>query len=171
MASFGASAHTAPDNLASTPGAACVFNAPKAVVLAGVDLGHVGWGYELPNDTWEFGANDGAKKGSRLSDTVDGHGSRATMISDFTKAASGANAYTAYKCVTVRSLNASAALQEVNREWDEVYSIPSQDCEAQAYNVLDQYGIKNMPSSWKDPSPDVWFYWLSLAGFSKATSI
>ena len=53
---FRRSAHTVPDSLASTPGAPCVFNAPKAVVLAGVDLGHVGWGYELPNGTWEFGA-------------------------------------------------------------------------------------------------------------------
>jgi len=157
-----ASVVTATGSLASTSGAACVFDAPKSISLL---VGHVGWGFELPNGTWNFGANDGALS-STTSDTREGNGSRATMLADFADAASGANAYTEYKCVTVRAANASAAQQEVTRERNESYSILyNRDCESQVYNVLSKYGVKNLPSDSWDRVPNNWFGWLFLAGF------
>jgi hypothetical protein len=160
-----ASVVTATDSSASTSGAACVFLAPNAIISNVV--GHVGWGFELPNGTWEFGANDGAPPGSKISQTVKGTGSKATMLNDFATASSGSNAYIEYKCATVSAANASAAQQEVTREWNETYSIPKQDCESQVYNVLNTYGVKNMwrDSDLFDPFPINWFGWLFLVGF------
>lgn len=153
---------SATGSLATTSGAACVFLAPNSIAWG---IGHVGWGFELPNGSWAYGANDGAPWGTPSNTVRQPPGSKAAMLNYFAKANSGSNAYTEYKCATVRAPNASAAQQEVNREYREKYYIPTQDCVSQAYKVLSQYGVKNMPSFLVDWVPTNWFGWLMLAGF------
>ena len=82
-----------------------------------------------------------------------------------------AGGYTRYRCVTVPAFNTSAAEQQVSREQNELYLPPSKDCESQAYNVLNAYGVKNLPNDVLDPLPNDWFNGLSSAGFGGPTSL
>jgi hypothetical protein len=155
-------------NPASSPGEACVFNDPR--LLFGL-AGHVGWGFELPGGNWEFGANEGPKwwplVKADVSITAAHTGSEATMLAWFINA----GGYTRYRCVTVPAFNASAAEQQVSHEQNELYLVPSQDCESQAYNVLNAYGVKNLPNDLLDPVPNNWFNGLSSASFGGPTSL
>ena len=156
-------------NSASSSGEACVFNDPR--LLFGL-AGHVGWGFELPGGNWEFGANEGPKlwplvKADVSKTTNNPPGSEATMLAWFINR----GGYTRYRCVTVPAFKASAAEQQVSREQNELYGIPSQDCESQTYNVLKAYGVKNLPNDLLDPVPNNWFNGLSSAGFGGPTSL
>jgi hypothetical protein len=156
-------------NPASSSGEACVFNDPR--LLFGL-AGHVGWAFELPGGNWEFGANEGPKlwplvKADVSKTTNNPPGSEATMLAWFINR----GGYTRYRCVTVPAFNASAAEQQVSREQNELYGIPSQDCESQTYNVLKAYGVKNLPNDLLDPVPNNWFNGLSSAGFGGPTSL
>ena len=155
-------------NPASSPGEACVFNDPR--LLFGL-AGHVGWGFELPGGNWEFGANEGPTwwplVKADVSVTRVYTGSEATMLAWFINA----GGYTRYRCVTVPAFNASAAEQQVSHEQNELYLVPSQDCESQAYNVLREYGVKNLPNDLLDPVPNNWFNGLSSASFGDPTSL
>ena len=74
--------------------------------------------------------------------------------------------------MTVPAFNASAAEQQVSHEQNELYLVPSQDCESQAYNVLNAYGVKNLPNDGvSDALPNNWFNGLSSAGFGGPTSL
>jgi hypothetical protein len=155
-------------NSASSSSEACVFNAPAfAFGLAG----HVGWAFKWPSGNWEFGANEGPKwwplVEADVSITSDKTGSDATMLAWFIN-----GGYTRYRCVTVPAFNASAAERQVSHEQNEDYRIPGQDCESQTYNVLSEYGVKNLPNDgWSDALPNNWFNELSSAGFSGSTSL
>jgi len=169
------SAATATASSATTTGKACVFNAPNGRLLNllnATKVGHVAWAFELPSGTWELGSNNGPNA-HNISDTVFWpHNSGttvtwATVLADF----KNAGGYTQYKCAAVRPFNASAAEQEVRNEQNEIYGIPSHDCESQVYNVLSRYGVTRLPSDgglntwyWV---PNNWFNSLSSAGFGK----
>ena len=158
----GVSVAAATASLASTSGAACVFNAPNVAV----EQGHVGWGFKLPGGNWEFGANDGPGAGD-VSKTWKQTGSAATMLATFARAGN----YKQYRCVTVPVSNASAAQAEVIREQHQLYIIPFRDCESQAYNVLGKYGVKFLPSHLLVPEPNSWFSLLYLAGFGSVVRL
>jgi hypothetical protein len=163
---------TAAASSASSSGAACVFNAPNGVVPTFHLVGHVGWGFELPSGNWEFGANEGP--GSRdVSKTWSQTGSRGTMVAAFTKGGpyNKGGYYTQYRCATVNGFNATAAEQQVSHESHELYAIPGRDCEAQAFNVLAKYGVKNMPGDIFYSLPNIWFAHLPSAGFGGTTHI
>ena len=132
--------------------------------------GHVGWGFELPGGNWEFGANEGPKKWplvqADLSITAAYTGSEATMLAWFIN-----GGYARYRCVAVPAFNASAAEQQVSKEQNEPYVPPGSDCESQTYNVLREYGVKNLPNDVLDPLPNDWFNGLSGAGFGGPTSL
>jgi hypothetical protein len=158
---------------------ACVFDAPTGVtVIAGKEIfGHVGWGFELPSGNWEFGANEGPGN-LFISKTWYATGTWAQMLSAFRNKGHNhaAKFYTQYKCATVSATSASisAAGSTVLREFNEIYVIPGQDCEAQVYNVLTAFGVKQLPSDtsilyW--PSPNNWFNHLSGAGFGGASRL
>jgi hypothetical protein len=155
-------------NPASSPGEACVFNDPR--LLFGL-AGHVGWGFELPGGNWEFGANEGPTRWplvkADVSITRAYTGSEAAML-----AWSINGGYTRYRCVTVPAFNASAAEQQVSHEQNEPYWVPSPDCESQAYNVLREYGVKNLPNDGvSNALPNNWFNGLSSASFGGPTSL
>ena len=153
-------------------GAACVFDAPHAVIPVVPLVGHVGWGFELPTGNWEFGANEGPGS-SDISKTWYETGSRATMLATFATGGPYDNSgfYTQYRCAAVTAFNASAAEQEVSREWHEQYDIAGQDCEAQDFNVLARYGVTNMPGDSDVALPNFWFYDLSSAGFGSIAGL
>jgi hypothetical protein len=152
----------------STTGAACVFNAPA--LFYGM-AGHVGWGFELANGNWEYGANKGPINVPRnmFSNTVWHPGSKTKMLGWF-KAEGG---YTYYRCATVRNSNASAAEREVRIDQHLLYTIlpPFEDCETQVYNVLNAYGVKFLPTYLLVPEPNSWFNLLYLAGFGSYTPL
>ena len=86
--------------------------------------------------------------------------------------------YTRYRCATVPDSNASAAEQEVKNDQHKMYVLIYEDCETQAYNVLDRYGVKNLPTDMPDilsPIPEYipnnWFASLSSAGFGAPTGL
>lgn len=172
LAFASASVAIATASSASSSGGACVFDAPNAVIPVFHLVGHVGWGFELPNGNWEFGANEGPG-GWDISKTWYETGSRATMLTVFTKGGpyDKSGYYTQYRCATVPAFNASAAEQEVSHEWHELYAIPGQDCEAQTFNVLAKYGVKNMPGDIFYALPNVWFNHLSSAGFGSTAGL
>jgi hypothetical protein len=156
---------------------ACVFDAPSGVIPGGL-IGHVGWGFQLPNGNWEFGANEGPVNllTNRTSKTWSKTGSWDTMLATFTQGGpyDSTGYYTSYICVTVPAFNASAAQKEVRHEQHEQYSVPSRDCESQAYYVLLKYGVKKLPSDTSlsyELSPNNWFNHLSSAGFSGKTPL
>jgi hypothetical protein len=162
----GVSVATATASSASTSGAACVFNAPTAVL----GLGHVGWGFELPGGNWEFGANDGGTELGGVtgpSKTWYQAGNLANMLATFTKAGN----YTQYRCATVSASNASAAQVDVINEQYELYIPPISDCESQTDTVLGKYGVQNLPGDLRHPSPNVWFSMLNQAGFGSVTRL
>jgi hypothetical protein len=187
-AQYGAGAAVAVANLASawswycytpasSPGEACVFNDPRFLFNL---AGHVGWGFELPGGNWEFGANEGPKwwplvKWDVSKTQFNPSGSEAAMLAWFIN-----GNYTRYRCVTVPAFNASAAGQQVSREQNEPYNVPSPDCESQTYNVLRSYGVMNLPNdgvseslpnSVSDSLPNNWFNGLSSASFGAPTSL
>ena len=152
----------------TAPGGACVFNAQK--VIDG--LGHVGWGFELPTGNWEYGANDGAGKGGK-SNTWVRTGSKAAMVAMFAHGGPGQenDNYNRYRCATVKVPNSYAAELQVNREQGEPYYIYLQDCETDAYHVLTEYGVANLPSTAWFPDPNAWFLLLPVAGFGSVVSL
>jgi hypothetical protein len=168
LAVAGVSVVTATAGLASTSGEACVFNAPNEAV----SQGHIGWGFELPGGNWEFGANEGAPKGSTRSNTWHLTGSAATMLATFAKGGPYHNTgYAFYRCARVPASNASAAEQQVKNEQGETYILYFRDCETQAFNVLSKYGVKFLPSDLLVPEPNSWFNLLYLAGFGSYTHL
>lgn len=157
---------TATASSASTSGEACVFNAPA--LFFGL-LGHVGWGFELPGGNWEYGANKGpfAAPLNMTSDTVWTTGSKAKMLTWFTTE----GGYTQYRCATVPGSNASAAEQEVKNDQRKLYVLVFEDCETQVYKVLNEYGVKNMPSDVRHAAPNDWFSLLNQAGFGTVAGL
>jgi hypothetical protein len=159
-----------------TVGKACVFNAPTGVaVFRGHEIfGHVGWGFELPNGNWDFGANEGSAF-LGISKTWYAEGTWQRMLNVFSNSGfyHSAGHYTQYKCATVKttSTDIADARAIVAEEYHEYYYPPTHDCESQVYNVLAAYGVKDLPSDmarlyW--PSPNNWFDNLSSAGFGRA---
>ena len=156
----------------SPSGQACVFNAPDGVTPNGL-IGHVGWGFSLPDGNWEFGANEGPGK-SDISNTWAKTGSHDDMLTTFTKGGPyhSTGYYTSLECVTIPSFNASAAQQEVSHEWQQRYIGIFQDCESQVYNVLSKYGIKALPNDILHPVPNSWYNDLTtIGGFGPPTSL
>jgi hypothetical protein len=168
----GAAVAMATASSASTSGAACIFNAPNGVVPTFHLVGHVGWGFELPSGSWEFGANEGPGSWD-VSKTWSETGSRATMLATFTKGGpdNKTGYYTQYRCATVTAFNATAAEQQVSHESHELYAVPGRDCESQAFNVLTRYGVRNMPGDIFYALPDSWFAHLPSAGFGSITHL
>ena len=161
---------TAAASSASTPGGACVFNAPYVVD----GLGHVGWGFELPGGNWEYGANNGSKNGKEGGPSNTWHltGSKAAVIASFAHGGYGQDNhnYTRYQVRTVAAPDASAAQQQVSNEQGEPYYLATEDCETDAYQVLSGYGVKGLPSLVL-AIPDVWFTYLNWAGFGNIVSL
>lgn len=158
---------TATASSASISGEACVINAPNEVN----NWGHVGWGFELPNGTWWFGANEG---NTLLfpSKTWFHDASWASMLATFIGGGPYHNTgYTRYRCVTVPASNPSAAEEVAISESNEPYKIPLADCESQAYNVLRSYGVRNLPDDATVWFPNDWFNDLSQAGFGSVTRL
>jgi hypothetical protein len=165
---------TSPSVYPFVSGEACVFDAPAGVTsVAGKEFGgHVGWGFELPSGYWEFGANEGPRLPLLISKTWYATGTWQQMLNAFRDEGHyhSAKFYTQYRCASVKttSRGITAAGTTVLKEFNELYAIPGQDCEAQAFNVLDAYGVGNMPSDlsisyW--PSPNNWFNHLTNAQF------
>lgn len=153
--------------------AACVFDAPSGVAtILGVNFfGHVGWGIELPDGSWEFGANEGPGD-QDSSETWSSTGTWWQMLAVFKGQGQGypAGYYTQYRCATVNTTSGgiTAAVNAAVNENNQPYVIPGQDCESEDYNILAAYAISNMPSDllamyWI--SPNNWFDNLNSAGF------
>jgi hypothetical protein len=166
---------TSPSVYPFISGEACVFDAPTGVTaVAGKKfIGHVGWGFELPSGNWEFGANEGPGN-LDISHTWYATGSQKQMLAAFRNQGHyhKAGFYTQYRCAAVKttSTGVSHAGTTVNKEFNELYAIPGQDCESQAYSVLAAYGVTKLPSDtslsyW--PSPNNWFNHLTQAGFGR----
>jgi hypothetical protein len=156
----------------SQSGEACVFNAPDGVTPTGL-IGHVGWGFELPNGNWEFGANEGPGN-LFISETWAETGSQHAMLAIFTNGGPyhSAGYYTSLECVTVPAFNASAAKQEVKNEWHQRYIPIFQDCESQVYKVLSAYGVNALPNDILHPIPNSWYNDLTtIGGFGPPTSL
>ena len=140
-------------------GKACVFNAPAGVVsIAGASIiGHVGWAYLANPATgiWVFGANEGPvslnpKHFNDHSKTWYSYGTF-TDVRDVFKGAlpsagsnkgyyHGLGAFKTYRCASVASSHATAALSLVKAQSGETYKIPNQDCLSQTVEVLATYG-------------------------------
>ncbi len=168
-----------PTKPAAIHGSVCVFNDPTGAsfTLPGGVLifGHVAWGFELTNGSWEYGANEGPAGGliGNLSETWHFNGTKAQMIAEFRSGGIYHTPYTQYRCANVTTTNAGikAAEARVLRESLERYAIPGQDCESQVYNVLAAYGVKGLPSDLTEERPDHWFSDLSSAGFGHITKL
>jgi hypothetical protein len=151
-------------------GEACVFNAPSTA--EGL-IGHVAWGFRLPNGYWEFGANEGPGK-RYTSKTWARIGSHGAMLNTFRNGGPyhSTGYYTTVECVTVPTFNATAAQQEAGYEQDQKYILVFQDCESQAYNVLSKYGVSSLPNDILHPVPNSWYNDLTTsAGFGPPTSL
>jgi hypothetical protein len=152
------SPHPSPRQLSPT---ACVFNAPTGGFTVSVDgehiSGHVGWSYltDPQSGTWEYGANEGPvdlnpKHFNDFSRTWSSEGTWTDVLKAFAGPwpRSGTNKgydhpggyYATYRCVSIKTFHAGAALSIVKAQAGEVYSIPDFDCLAQAVQVLAAYG-------------------------------
>jgi hypothetical protein len=155
---------------ATPSGEACVFDAPR---LSRGTVGHVGWGFKLPDGNWEFGANEGPGKRD-ASNTWAEAGGWDAMLATFTNGGpyDSSGYYTSYECVTVPTFNATAARQEVGSEQHQLYIPIYQDCESQVYNVLSAYGVSGMPNDILTWRPNSWYHDLTTsAGFGPPTSL
>jgi len=151
-------------------GEACVFDAPR---ISRGTIGHVGWGFRLPNGSWEFGANEGPGKRD-ISRTWAEAGSWNAMLASFTNGGpyGSSGYYKSLECVAVPAFNAAAAQQEVGNEQHQLYVLIFQDCESQAYNVLSKYGVNGLPNYILHPYPNSWYNDLTTsAGFGPPTSL
>jgi hypothetical protein len=161
-------------------GEACVFNASNGADWGtpGAPYGHVGWGFEQADGSWEYGANEGPVNApsDMTSNTWIKDGTWDDMLADFAAGGAGyqpAGYYDSYECTAVAAVaaNPSAADNEANNEANEQYSIPTQDCESHVYNVLSAYGVSGLPSDISYPAPNSWYSALTSDGFSQPTSL
>lgn len=156
--------------------AVCVFDAPSGVAtILGINFfGHVGWGIELPDGSWEFGANEGPGN-QDSSETWSSTGTWWQMLAAFQEQGHDypAGYYTQYRCAIVNTTSGGimAAVNTAVNENNQPYIIPGQDCESEDYNILAAYAVSDMPSDllamyWI--SPNNWFDNLNSAGFYSA---
>lgn len=152
---------------------ACVFDAPSGVAtINGEEIfGHVGWALQLPDGSWEYGANEGPGT-LDSSETWSSTGTWWQMVAAFAGRGQyyAAGFYTQYRCADVNTTsNGIAAAQKTEvDENNQAYAVPGQDCESAAYNILAAYAVSNLPSDllaryWA--SPNNWFANLSSPGF------
>ena len=157
-----------------------MFNAPSATDV-GFQHGHVGWGFEMADGTWVFGANEGPANGrlggisktwtangftwQNMLDTFAGRGAIYSAGSPYYPP----GYYTTYKCTYVPAANPDAANLEAAQEGEQQFWLYNQDCESQVYNVLSKYGVSWLPYDITDPVPNSWYN--ALTSFTDATPL
>jgi Dockerin type I domain len=158
---------------ASTPGEACIFNAPYGAIPVGV-VGHVGWGFRNgTGNSWVYGATEGVPLSPYIppgppSTTHSWHatGTWAQMLKTFGAGVqpnwpTGPGYYIRYRCSNVAASNPSMASAQVNVGENSGYNLANDNCLTKAVNILKQYGVLNLPAVTNLELPDVYFnVWL-----------
>ena len=157
-------------------GYACMVDAPRGAEIGEGfgPFGHVGWAFQLPDGTWEFGANEGPlHKGQ----PIDLSGSRTwykTGTYDYMDAIfknalgslkagqhyyHNAGFYTDIACkdVTTNTAKVMAAENLVKKQQDEKYVLVLEDCLTDAVAVLNAYGVGGLPNQYLEPQPNVYY--------------
>jgi hypothetical protein len=164
-------------------GEACVFIEPQGAKFAGLNFGHIGWGYQVAGtSTWVYGATENpngtpqiwapAFNGAwKASGTWNDMLNTFTLQTDYPSHAvnSASNAtnpgapYTQYKCEAVANSNVTAANAAASANITAGYTLPSNDCLTAVDRVLSAYNAQNLPSLTFNPGPNAWYNALSPA--------
>lgn len=173
-----------------------VFDAPSGVTGKLPDglevVGHLGWAFQLPQDNWMLGANEGPRqsiggipvygttsKTWYLTTAPSDSGYPPALFKPFLDAWPGtgsdptfyhaAHFYTTYRIAgfevseTQANKDIAAAKKVVYSENGERFLIPNQDCLAQVYNVLHAYGAR-LPSDNSSPLNELPNHWYGELG-------
>jgi len=164
-------------------GTACVFIEPQGAKWAGLNFGHIGWGYLVAgSSTWVYGATENPNGTPQIdAPAFNGawteSGTWSEMLDTFTlqtsypssvvnsssQAAHPSAPYTKYKCETVANTNVTNANAAANSTIHAGYTLGLNDCLTAVMNVLAAYNAQNLPNRLTDPTPNTWFDALSSA--------
>lgn len=169
----------------STPGEACVFDAPTGMDLSHTGqtlIGHVGWGYQVPGtNQYIFGATETIKSTNPLTlntSKVVWHdqGSRGKMFMTFRSGShlGGPGYYRSAECATITNssvTSASNAVKDVENNHYSLVQLPlfwKGNCMDDTYEILTAYGAKLPSPKWpvSDWFPNDWFVAIDWIGMS-----
>ena len=145
-----------------TRGEAFVFCRPSGPVQFGVELGHVGWGFRLPDGRVSVGAveNPGGTPWSLPGNTGYWSETSADPFRVFSTGPCGLYApYDLWKSMPVAKPDAAAALNAVREVALDPYFLFGKNCMDATYAVLRAYGADNLPapSEAQNYAPAAWF--------------
>jgi hypothetical protein len=168
-------------------GKACVFIEPQGAKFAGLNFGHIGWGYQVAGtSTWVFGATENPNgthpiARNSFNGAWDASGTWNDMLNAFTlqtdypshavnnasNASRPSAPYTQYACESVANSNVSAANAAARDNVAAGYALPvidgggGNDCLDAVNRVLHAYNAQNLPSITTHPGPNAWYDALS----------
>ncbi|MCO5973966.1 RICIN domain-containing protein [Actinoallomurus soli] len=157
-------------------GMACVFIQPQGAKFAGLNFGHIAWGYQTGTSTWAYGSTENPNGKTEIdapgyNGAWTASGSWGQMLSAFTLQSrypshsvnSQSNSphpsapYTKYKCESVANTNVTKANAAAKANITAGYKIATNDCLTAVIRVLQEFNAQNLPSRLSYPSPNTWY--------------
>lgn len=140
-------------------GRAYVFLRKDGAPLPGGHAGHIGWGVRLaPGGPYFCGSTENQSGHPWVPPGGDNGwwgqeaATEEAMVQLFKE-----RSYDAYKWATVRTCDAAAARQEAERQQGAGYAGLRNNCLDHSYQVLEAYGLKDLPWLQTHPAPSDWF--------------
>jgi hypothetical protein len=148
-----------------TKGLAYVFLRKDGAPLPPGCAGHVGWAFQLADDTFCAGATENLKGAPFVPPGHDNDAwvqvlaTEAALVQHMTSLTLQGHqlGYDAYKVTTVRDCNPDAAEQAGNAIVHWGYTALGNNCLDHVWKVLAAYGVKDLPWAQTHPSPNDWF--------------
>lgn len=142
--------------------------------IGGIDVGHIGWGFELQDGTFACGSTENITGAAYVAPGENNYAwlkllpDKTAMLSEMCRGhCAHSNRYHAYKWVEVSQAHPNEAMAIGNANAGRGFWIPRNDCLDHVGFVLEAYGVpwKNLagspkwglPSKQLNPTPNGWF--------------